>query len=82
MYAFSSKSGSEPFRALGDLTWNDPIGQILAAFTLTRTSFKKSLVLRHQKRSNSINNRARIKMKAFLERIFHKLSHAHIKLMI
>ena len=22
-YAFSSKSGSEPFRALGDLTWND-----------------------------------------------------------
>ena len=24
-YAFSSKSGSEPFRALGDLTWNDPI---------------------------------------------------------
>ena len=24
MYAFSSKSGSEPFRALGDLTWNDP----------------------------------------------------------
>ena len=23
MYAFSSKSGSEPFRALGDLTWND-----------------------------------------------------------
>ena len=27
MYAFSSKSGSEPFRALGDLTWNDPIGK-------------------------------------------------------
>ena len=25
MYAFSSKSGSEPYRALGDLTWNDPI---------------------------------------------------------
>ena len=25
MYAFLSKSGSEPFRALGDLTWNDPI---------------------------------------------------------
>ena len=25
MYAFSSKSGSEPFRALGDLTWNDPV---------------------------------------------------------
>ena len=25
MYAFSSKSESEPFRALGDLTWNDPI---------------------------------------------------------
>ena len=24
MHAFSSKSGSEPFRALGDLTWNDP----------------------------------------------------------
>ena len=24
MYAFSSKSGSEPFRALGDLTWNGP----------------------------------------------------------
>ena len=24
MYAFSSKSESEPFRALGDLTWNDP----------------------------------------------------------
>ena len=24
MYAFSSKSGSEAFRALGDLTWNDP----------------------------------------------------------
>ena len=24
MYAFSSKSGLEPFRALGDLTWNDP----------------------------------------------------------
>ena len=23
MYAFSSKSGSEPFRALGDFTWND-----------------------------------------------------------
>ena len=23
MYVFSSKSGSEPFRALGDLTWND-----------------------------------------------------------
>ena len=32
--------------------------------------------------SNSLNNRARIKMKAVLERIFHKLSHAHIKLMI
>ena len=27
MYAFSSKSGSEPFRALGDLTWNDPLRQ-------------------------------------------------------
>ena len=26
MYAFSSKSGSEPFRALGDLAWNDPKG--------------------------------------------------------
>ena len=26
MYAFSLKSGSEPFRALGDLTWNDPEG--------------------------------------------------------
>ena len=26
MYAFSSKSGSESFRALGDLTWNDPLG--------------------------------------------------------
>ena len=25
MYAFSSKSGSKPFRALGDLTWNDPV---------------------------------------------------------
>ena len=25
MYAFSSKSGSEPFRELGDLTWNDPV---------------------------------------------------------
>ena len=25
MYAFSSKSGSEPFRALGDLTWNDQL---------------------------------------------------------
>ena len=24
-YAFSSKCGSEPFMALGDLTWNDPI---------------------------------------------------------
>ena len=24
MYAFPSKSGSEPFRALGDLTWIDP----------------------------------------------------------
>ena len=24
MYAFLSKSESEPFRALGDLTWNDP----------------------------------------------------------
>ena len=30
MYAFSSKSGSEPFRALGDLTWNDPILNICA----------------------------------------------------
>ena len=29
MYAFSSKSGSEPFRALGDLTWNDPISLII-----------------------------------------------------
>ena len=28
MYAFSSKSGSEPFRALGDLTWNDPYAKI------------------------------------------------------
>ena len=26
MYAFSSKSGSEPFRARSDLTWNDPSG--------------------------------------------------------
>ena len=25
MYAFSSKSGAEPFRALDDLTWNEPI---------------------------------------------------------
>ena len=25
MYAISSKFGSEPFMALGDLTWNDPI---------------------------------------------------------
>ena len=25
-YAFSSKSGSESFRALGDLTWSDPYG--------------------------------------------------------
>ena len=25
MYSFSSKSGSEPFRALGDLTWNHPV---------------------------------------------------------
>ena len=35
MYAFSSKSGSEPFRALGDLTWNDPeqINHILAKHT-------------------------------------------------
>ena len=24
MYAVSSKSGSEPCRALGNLTWNDP----------------------------------------------------------
>ena len=29
MYAFSSKSGSEPFRALGDLTWNDPTRKLL-----------------------------------------------------
>ena len=58
------------------------IGQILATFTLIRTSFKKSPVPRHQKRSNSLNNRARIKVKAFLERIFHKLSRAYIKLMI
>ena len=29
VYAFSSKSGSEPFRALGDLTWNDPIINIV-----------------------------------------------------
>ena len=28
------------------------------------------------------NNKAWIKMKALLERIFHKLSHVHIKLMI
>ena len=46
------------------------------------TSLKKSHVPRLQKCSNSPNNRARIKMKAVLERIFHKLSHAHIKLMI
>ena len=25
MYQVSSKSGSEPFRALSDLTWNDPL---------------------------------------------------------
>ena len=30
MYAFSSKSGSEPFRALGDLTWNDPEEESIA----------------------------------------------------
>ena len=30
MYAFSSKSGSEPFRALGDLTWDDPIAKMTA----------------------------------------------------
>ena len=49
------------------------IGQIMAAFTLIRTSLKKSPVPQHQKRSNSLNItiiRARIKMKAFLERIF------------
>ena len=42
----------------------------------------KSHVPQLQKCSNSLNNRVRIKMKAVLERIFHKLSHAHIKLMI
>ena len=29
MYAFSSKSELEPFRALGDLTWNDPVLKVL-----------------------------------------------------
>ena len=28
MYAVSSKSGSEPCRALGEMTWNDPIGML------------------------------------------------------
>ena len=28
MYVFSSKSGSEPFRELGDLTWNDPFVKV------------------------------------------------------
>ena len=32
MYAFSSKSGSEPFRALGDLTWKDPLAILLTSF--------------------------------------------------
>ena len=36
MYAFSSKSGSEPFRALGDLTWNDPIPCLLRDIHFTR----------------------------------------------
>ena len=29
IYEFSSKSGPEPFRALGDLTWNDPYTYVL-----------------------------------------------------
>ena len=32
MYAFSSKSGSEPFRAFGDLTWNDPMEIVISYF--------------------------------------------------
>ena len=40
MYAFSSKSGSEPFRALGDLTWNDPtINSYNSALLVRRTFF-------------------------------------------
>ena len=31
MYTFSSKSGSEPFRAYGDLTWNDTDDLFLAS---------------------------------------------------
>ena len=42
MYAFSSKSGTEPFRALGDLTWNDPVAisrdQPLVPFFVGATS--------------------------------------------
>ena len=51
------------------------IGQILATFTLIRTSFKKSPV-------PLIIGIVRIKMKALLERVLHKLSHAHINLVI
>ena len=42
MYAFSSKYGSEPFRALGDLTWNDPTLHYLkkTAFCLKTSHFK------------------------------------------
>ena len=47
--------------------------QLLCTQRVIRTSLKKSSVPRHQKRSNSFNNRARIIMKAFLERLFHKL---------
>ena len=45
MYAFSSKSGSEPFRALGDLTWNDPfvtymkMGEILDKAAMRMVSY-------------------------------------------
>ena len=35
MYAFSAKSGSEPFRALGDLTWNDHFLEIGRCLTLS-----------------------------------------------
>ena len=39
MYAFSSKSRSEPFRALGDLTWNDPPAKtIIRQCTYTSTT--------------------------------------------
>ena len=45
MYAFSSKSGSEPFRALGDLTWNDLIQSQLSIQCKLKKEHKGSVFL-------------------------------------